>query len=138
MRRLLDYAALSADYATYHRTPGNRRAHMVGIPLIAFAVVAWSQVGSPFPLVALLLPLYFAWDARVGTLMTLFIGAGAALGIVLPSAAPWAAFLIGWGFQLYGHKVHEKNSPALLDNFLHLLIGPAFVAEKLAGLRKAR
>ena len=38
---------------------------------------------------------------------------------------------MGWAFQIYGHKRHEKNSPALLDNLAHALIGPAFVAEKL-------
>jgi uncharacterized membrane protein YGL010W len=70
--------------------------------------------------------------------MTLFIGACAALGTILPAWTSWAAFFIGWGFQLYGHRVHEKNRPALLDNLLHALVGPAFVAEKLAGLRKAR
>lgn len=131
----LDYASLAADYAAYHRAPGNRRSHMIGIPLIVFAVVVWSQVGSPFPFAALLLPVYFAWDRRVGLVMTAFIAACAALGPLLPRWAPWAAFAVGWLFQLYGHRVHEKNSPALLDNLLHLLVGPAFVASKLAGPR---
>jgi len=31
---MLDYARLSADYASQHRTAGNRRSHMIGIPLI--------------------------------------------------------------------------------------------------------
>lgn len=132
-----DYAALSADYAAYHRTPGNRRSHMIGIPLIVFAVVVWSQIGSPFPLAALLLPLYFSWNSRVGFLMAVFVSACAALGPRLPPWAPWAAFIAGWACQLYGHRVHEKNSPALLDNLWHTLVGPAFVAEKLAGLRDA-
>lgn len=136
MSKTLDYAALSADYAAYHRTPGNQRSHMIGIPLIVFAVVVWTQIGSPFPLAALLLPVYFVWDARVGFLMTGFLAVCAALGPLLPLWTPWAAFIGGWIFQFYGHRVHEKNRPALLDNLRHALVGPAFVAEKLAGLRR--
>ncbi len=130
---MLSYARLSADYASYHRTSGNQRAHAIGIPLIVLAIVKWTQIGSPFPLAALLLPVYFMWNRRVGLIMTAFIAACAALGVVMPGWAAWAAFILGWAFQIYGHTAHEKNSPALLDNLTHALIGPAFIAEKLAG-----
>ena len=130
---MLDYARLSADYASYHTTEGNRRAHMIGIPLIVFAIVKWTQIGSMFPLAALVLPVYFLWNRRIGWIMTGFIGACAAAGAILPGWTAGAAFVAGWAFQIYGHKAHEKNSPALLDNLAHALIGPAFVAEKLAG-----
>lgn len=130
---MLDYARLSADYASYHRTPGNQRAHMIGIPLIVFAIVKWTQIGSLFPLAALALPVYFLWNRRIGWIMTGFITACAAAGALLPAWTAPAAFIVGWVFQIYGHKVHEKNSPALLDNLAHALIGPAFVASKLAG-----
>ena len=135
MRRM-DYASLSADYAAYHRTEGNQKTHMIGIPLIVFAVVMWTQIGSPFPLAALLLPVYFSWDKRVGLLMAGYISVCAVLGVFAPGWAAWAAFIVGWIFQIYGHEVYEKNRPALLDNVWHFLVGPAFVAEKLAGLRK--
>lgn len=128
-----DYPRLSADYASYHLTEGNRRAHSVGIPLIVFAVVKWSQVGSVFPLAALVLPVYFAWGRRLGAIMTAYLAACALAGAFLPGWTAWAAFVAGWAFQIYGHSVHEKNSPALLDNLRHLLVGPAFVAEKLFG-----
>lgn len=130
---MLDYARLSADYASYHTTEGNRRAHMIGIPLIVFAVVRWTQIGSLFPLAALALPIYFVWSRRVGWVMTGFIALCAAAGAFTPLWAASAAFVVGWIFQLYGHARHEKNSPALLDNLAHALVGPAFVAEKLAG-----
>jgi uncharacterized membrane protein YGL010W len=130
---MLDYAKLSADYARYHRTPGNQRAHVIGIPLIVFAVVRWTQIGSFFPLAALVLPVYFLWNRRIGWIMTGFIAACAAVGAVTPMWLAHAAFALGWAFQLYGHTAHEKNSPALLDNLAHALIGPAFVAEKLTG-----
>lgn len=130
---MFDYARLSADYATYHLTAGNRRAHAIGIPLIVFAVVKWTQVGSFFPLAALVLPVYFMWNLRLGWIMTAFIAASAVVGAFVPMYVAHAAFVAGWAFQIYGHKVHEKNSPALLDNLAHALIGPAFVAEKLFG-----
>ncbi len=136
MSRLLDYDALSAEYAYYHRSPGNRRWHAVGIPLIVFSVVVWSQVGSAFPLAALILPLYFAWDRRVGLVMTGFVAACAALGPVVAAWVPWTAFVLGWAAQFYGHRVHERNCPALFDKLLHVLVGPAFIAEKLVGSRR--
>lgn len=125
-----DYARLSADYASYHKTLGNRRAHMIGIPLIVFAVVRLSMVG-PFPLAALALPVYFLWSRRLGWVMTAFIGLCAAGGAFITARAALAILVAGWMFQIYGHAAHEKNRPALLDNLLHALVGPAFVAEKL-------
>lgn len=132
----LDYAALSADYAAYHRTRGNQVCHAFGIPLIGYAIVAWSRVGTPFPIAALLLPIYFLWDARVGMLMTSFIAVSALVAARAPGWTSAAAFLIGWAFQFYGHAVYEKKSPAFAKNLTHLLIGPAWVATELAGLRK--
>jgi uncharacterized membrane protein YGL010W len=131
----LDYAALSADYADYHRTNGNRRCHAVGIPLIGYAVVAWSRVGSAFPIAALLLPVYFLWDPRVGALMTSFVAVCALIAARAPGWASWAAFVVGWAFQFVGHAVYEKKSPAFAKNLSHLLIGPAWVATELTGLK---
>ena len=128
-----DYTRLSADYATYHLTEGNQRTHAIGIPLIAYAVVKWTQIGSCFPLAALILPVYFLWNQRVGWIIAGYIAACALIGSFLPPWTAFAAFIAGWAFQIYGHKVYEKNSPALLDNFAHALIGPAFVAEKIFG-----
>jgi uncharacterized membrane protein YGL010W len=133
---LSNYDALTADYAAYHATPGNRACHAVGIPLIAYAITAWSCVGTPYPVAALILPVYFLWDARVGALMTTFIAVSALAAAHLPAWTSWAAFLVGWAFQFYGHAVYEKKSPAFAKNLAHLLIGPAWVATKLAGLKK--
>lgn len=136
MTVLLDYAALTADYAEYHRTPGNRSCHAIGVPLIVYAVVAWSRVGTPLPIAALLLPIYFLWDARVGWLMTSFIAVSALIAARVPAWTSWAAFVVGWAIQFYGHSVYEKKSPAFAKNLAHLLVGPAWVATKVAGLSK--
>ncbi|MFI5345220.1 MAG: Mpo1-like protein [Elusimicrobiota bacterium] len=135
MPETFGYRALSADYAEYHRTRGNRACHAVGIPLIAYAVIAWSCFGSGLPVAALLLPVYFLWDIRIGALMTTFIAVSALLAARLPVWTSWAAFLIGWAFQFYGHAVYEKKSPAFTKNFVHLLVGPAWIAAELAGIK---
>jgi uncharacterized membrane protein YGL010W len=132
----LDYAKLSADYAEYHRTRGNRVCHEFGIPLIAYAVTAWSRAGSSFPIAALILPVYFLWDRRIGALMTSFIAVSALVAARVPAWSSWAAFVLGWAFQFVGHAVYEKKSPAFAQNLAHLLVGPAWVASELAGLRK--
>lgn len=132
----LDYAELSADYGEYHRTPGNRVCHEFGIPLIAYAVVAWSRVGSAFPIAALILPVYFLWDYRIGALMTSFVAVSALLAARVPAWSSWAAFVLGWAFQFAGHAFYEKKRPAFAKNLAHLLIGPAWVAAELAGLGK--
>jgi uncharacterized membrane protein YGL010W len=134
---MFDYRVLSSDYAEYHRTRGNRVCHAVGIPLIAYAVTAWSCFGTGLPVTALLLPVYFLWDRRIGALMTSFIAVSALLAARLPAWTSWAAFLVGWAFQFYGHVVYEKKSPAFMDNFAHLLVGPAWIAAELAGIKTA-
>jgi uncharacterized membrane protein YGL010W len=130
-----NYSELFADYADYHRASGNRLCHAFGVPLIAYAVVAWSRVGSPFPIAALILPVYFLWDARVGALMTSFMAVSALVAARAPWWSSWAAFVLGWAFQFVGHAVYEKKSPAFAKNMAHLLVGPAWVASELAGLK---
>lgn len=57
-----------------------------------------------------------------------------------PAAAPWATPLrvallwhvFGWIVQFYGHGVHEKRAPALLDNlFQAIFTAPIFVLIEL-------
>ncbi|MDE2141643.1 MAG: DUF962 domain-containing protein [Elusimicrobia bacterium] len=131
----MDYPALSADYARYHRARGNRICHAVGIPLIGYAVTAWSCFGTGLPATALLLPIYFRWDRRIGLMLTAFIAVSAALAAVLPGWTSGAAFVVGWILQFAGHALYEKKSPAFTKNLDHLLVGPAWIAAELAGLK---
>ncbi|MBI5201917.1 MAG: DUF962 domain-containing protein [Elusimicrobia bacterium] len=134
--KLTDWPALSSDYAGYHATRGNRLCHAFGIPLIVFAVVAWSRLpGTHLPLAALLLPVYFVWDPRLGLGMGAAIFAFSALAPLAPPGSALAAFVVGWVFQLVGHQVYEKRSPAFLTNLTHLLVGPAWVLQEFTGLR---
>jgi uncharacterized membrane protein YGL010W len=100
---------------------------MIGIPLIVFCVVRWTQpAGSAFPLAAFALPLYYYWSPAGGLGMTAMVAAMAAAARPLPAAAFPAIFVGGWALQFLGHKF-EGKSPAFLRNLLHFLVGPAWI-----------
>lgn len=128
-----NWSALSSDYAAYHTTRGNQVCHAIGIPLIVFAVVAWTLwPGTRVPVVALVLPVYFLWDVRLALGMAAMVTGFAALAPLVPAGTALAAFVLGWVFQLAGHRIYEGRSPAFTRNLVHLLVGPAWVLQKLA------
>lgn len=127
-KALLDWPALAADYASYHKSAGNRACHMIGVPLIVFCVVDWTLVGgSSVPLAALVLPLYAFWDATLALIMTGLIFAMGALGHYVAWPVTLGLFVLGWVFQFVGHGIYEKRSPAFQRNLAHLLVGPMWV-----------
>lgn len=127
------WSKLSSDYAAYHKTRGNQLCHAIGIPLIVFALVAWTLwPGTRFPVVALVLPVYLLWDVRLAIGLAAVVAAFAALAPLAPQGTALAAFVLGWLFQLAGHTFYEGRSPAFTRNLVHLLVGPAWVLQKLA------
>jgi len=132
------------EYGSVHQAPGNRACHWVGIPLIVIAVLGvLARVpvpllpGVPLSGAELLLAaslLYYArLDALLAALMIPVVIPLDMAGRILPVWANVALFVIGWVFQLVGHAVYEKKSPAFLHNFVHLLIGPLFLLAKAVG-----
>ena len=135
--------ALLADYGAAHRTPGNVLCHTVGIALIVFGVFSMLQA---LPIAGLLTgtevliaaaSVWYLWlDAGLGLAM---LAAEAFVDLLARLVANWrigaAAFALGWVFQGIGHAVYEKNSPAFLRNLVHLLVGPAFLVNKLVKAR---
>lgn len=134
----LSWDALSADYAAYHATRGNRLCHAVGIPLIILALVRWTQVAplAPAPLVALILPVYLFWDLRLALGMAVVVAGLSGLALFLTNVAAFAAFVLGWAFQAVGHAVFEKKRAAFSKNLVHLLVGPAWILQELLGPRR--
>jgi uncharacterized membrane protein YGL010W len=129
---------LYADYAGYHQDVRNRRAHGVGIPLIVLGLLGLFHACpiriGPVDLavvaaVAVLL-YYVALDAR-GALIS-----GIAFAILYGAAMhlSWevsgGAFILGWIFQLVGHRF-EGNKPKFLENLVYLLIGPLYFFQEL-------
>ena len=119
-----------------------RHQHNCGLALAGTIDVesATSNVNRPadariaFPIAALLLPIYFLWDWRVGALMTSFIAVSALVAARVPGWVSMAAFFVGWAFQFYGHAVYEKKSPALFTNLIHTLVGPMWVLREAVDL----
>jgi uncharacterized membrane protein YoaT (DUF817 family)/uncharacterized membrane protein YGL010W len=141
-------------YAAYHRDPRNVATHLVGIPLIVFAVeilLARPLLGlaghgvSVAALASVAAALYYLWlDLILGLALTAFLALAASVAAVLAAlpTALWlavgvGAFGLGWVFQFVGHA-YEGRKPAFFDDIRSLLTGPLFVAAELSvklGLR---
>lgn len=140
-----------AAYAAYHRDGRNIAAHMLGIPLIVFAVEillsrpAFGPFTPAMLAAALAIIYYFTLDAGFALILAILLGLGAWAGLALAGLPTlvWLGlgvglFVIGWVFQLIGHA-YEGRKPAFLDDLVNLLIGPLFIVAEAAfwlGLRR--
>jgi len=135
--------ALLADYGQAHRAPGNVACHSIGISLIVFGTLSmlhaipiagfWTASEALVAAAAI----WYVWlDPRLGAAM---LGAAALFDLAARLVGDWrvgaAAFVVGWIFQGIGHAVYEKNSPAFLRNLAHLLVGPAYLVNKVLKVR---
>lgn len=135
---MADVNALFADYAAYHRTPGNKLFHRLGIPMIMLSLIGMLTHVTLFDagtvrydaamlLIAASTAYYFTMEWRLAVAMLIvsivFYFAGAAIPLMINVAL----FVLGWIFQGIGHKVYEKKNPAFFRNFVHLLIGPLWI-----------
>ena len=143
-----DIQALFADYSEYHRTPGNKLFHRIGIPLIVLSllgmlarVTLFGAGGFYVDLGMLLLVasaiFYVALDWKLGTAMAAVTALFYVVGRALPLWLNVTLFVLGWIFQFIGHSVYEKNSPAFARNLVHLLIGPLWILQGLVPATKA-
>jgi uncharacterized membrane protein YGL010W len=135
--------ALLSEYGAAHRARGNVACHTVGITLIVFGILSLAhavRLGGGWTgseaVVALAGAAYLALDVPLGIAMV-----GTAVLIDLAARAVndprvgAAAFVAGWIFQAIGHAVYEKNSPAFFRNLVHLLVGPAYLVNKVLRIR---
>jgi uncharacterized membrane protein YGL010W len=138
-----------AGYAAYHRDRRNIVTHLIGIPVIVFAVVvllsrpAFGAVGgigvTPALLVSIAACAYWlVLDRPLGIVMAVVIAAMLALAAPLAAGttASWLGwglglFIVGWIVQFVGHW-YEGRKPAFFDDVVGLLIGPLFVAAEVA------
>jgi uncharacterized membrane protein YGL010W len=145
-----------AGYAAYHRDRRNIATHLVGVPMIVFAVVVLlsrptlGTLGgapvTPALIAAVAAGLYYVvLDLGLGMLMSVVLAAmlAASAPLAAGSTATWLGwgaglFVAGWIIQFVGHA-WEGRKPAFLDDVVGLLIGPLFVAAEvlfLLGLRR--
>src|SRR5687768_4195533 len=132
------------DYSAFHRTPGNKACHYVGIPLIVLSLLALLarvplfEVGAFTVTAAEVLLLaatvyYLTLDVTLAVTMLLASALMCLLGRALPVSAAVALFVLGWIFQFIGHYVYEKKSPAFARNLVHLLVGPLWILARVIG-----
>jgi len=133
-----------SDYSAFHRTPGNKACHYVGIPLIVlslFALLArvplFEAGGLTVTLAEVVLVAatiyYLTLDAALAVMMLVTSVVLAAAGRMVPASAAVVLFVLGWVFQFVGHYVYEKKAPAFFRNFAHLLVGPLWILAKVSG-----
>ena len=130
---------LYADYAGYHQDVRNRRAHAVGIPLIVLGLLGLLHACpllriGPLDLavvaaIAVLL-YYVALDVRGALISAVAFAILYGVAIRLSWELSVGAFVLGWVFQLVGHRF-EGNKPKFLENLLYLLIGPLYFFQEL-------
>jgi uncharacterized membrane protein YGL010W len=130
------------EYEGFHQTVGNEVCHYVGIPSIIagsatlLGLVHLATIGG-FTLtlaevIAAAIAVYYVTAARLlGLATSLLLVALVAVGRVLPFWVGLAVFVAGWIFQFIGHFAFEHRSPAFLKNLLHLLVGPAWIVERI-------
>ena len=132
-----DIRSLFADYASYHRTPGNKWFHRFGIPMIMLTLLGMlARVGThvggvrldaAMLVIAVAEVVYVMLDWRLGAVMLVISVGFYLLGAWMPLWLNVALFVLGWILQFLGHSVYEKRSPAFLTNALHLLVGPLWI-----------
>jgi uncharacterized membrane protein YGL010W len=133
-----DIRALFADYASYHRTKGNKWFHRFGIPLIVLAIfgmlarvgvatISGFRIDAGMVLIALAIVYYLVLEWRLALAMLVVSIAFYLIGAWLPMSLNVALFILGWIFQFIGHSVYEHKNPAFFRNATHLMIGPLWI-----------
>ncbi|MDH7639625.1 Mpo1 family 2-hydroxy fatty acid dioxygenase [Sphingomonas oryzagri] len=139
-----------ASYAAYHRDHRNVLTHMIGIPLIVFAVEVLASrpivtIGGMAMTPAILFSalsaiFYLRLDLRFGLVMAVLLALGAWAGLVVARLGSGAylsvgigAFAVGWAIQFLGHY-YEGRKPAFLDDIRGLIVGPLFVVAEIGFL----
>lgn len=125
---------LYADYAGYHQDVRNRRAHAVGIPLIVLGLLGLLhatpllRIGPVDPAVVTavaVLLYYVSLDMRGALISAIAFAVLYGIALHLTWELSIGAFILGWVFQLVGHRF-EGNKPKFLENLVYLLIGPLY------------
>ena len=139
---------LLAQYAEYHRDRRNIQTHLVGVPLIVFAIgvllsrPVFELAGLALTPAWVMFALTAAWyltrgELGLGIAVTAMVGLLMVLAhqLPLPGTVAWLGwgaglFVVGWIIQFVGHY-YEGRTPAFADDIVGLLVGPMFVVAEL-------
>lgn len=132
-------AELFREYGSYHADNRNRACHAVGIPLIVLGImglahqVSLGPVDLAIPIAIAILIYYAVIDLRGALLSTVIFAALYLIAIRFGWEVNLGAFVLGWVFQLVGHRF-EGTKPKFLENLVYLLIGPLYIFEEMFSL----
>ncbi|PWK82710.1 DUF962 domain-containing protein [Fulvimonas soli] len=137
------------SYSADHRNPINQRLHWLCVPPIVWTVIAllwtvpvppaWAKPGA-WAVLAMFLAFvwYYRLSRRLGlalllafALLGLFTGwLYGVLGAVHLRWLAVAVFVLAWIGQFVGHH-YEGRRPSFFTDLSYLLVGPAWLMEKL-------
>lgn len=143
-----------ADYAVSHQNETNQKIHFICVPVIFFSIVglfmsipsesiaAVTNLNNPIlenwatPLLILVLIFYARLSLKTFIQMLLFsaiclIGNDYMSKVVPLVSTSLVLFVVAWIGQFYGHKIEGKK-PSFFKDLQFLLIGPAWVFEKMS------
>lgn len=141
------------EYAVSHQHKTNQTIHYLCVPAIFFSIVGmlmsiptnsisnFTKINNPFienwatPVLILLLIFYirlsFSTFVRMITFSILCLIGNYFSSTVAPLFyTSLAIFVLAWAAQFYGHKLEGKK-PSFFKDLQFLLIGPAWVFEKI-------
>lgn len=151
MKKLNDWYA---EYAVSHQNETNQKIHFICVPVIFFSIIglvmsipasslaAVTNLNNPilenwatFPLVLMLI-FYLRLSFKTFIQMLLFSAVCLVGNYYLGTVTHLALtslflFVVAWIGQFYGHKIEGKK-PSFLKDLQFLLIGPAWVFEKMS------
>ncbi len=142
-----------AEYAASHQNATNQKIHYFCVPIIFFSIVGMLlsintsflekiiNIGNPlienWASILLVFLLVFYLKLSFKTFLKMFIFSLISvlgnyyLGQIVPLFyTNLALFILAWIGQFYGHKVEGKK-PSFFKDLQFLLIGPAWVFEKI-------
>jgi uncharacterized membrane protein YGL010W len=147
-----------ADYEDYHRDPRNEWCHYIGVPMILFGLLGilwplgvWHAdlsiygLSDQYPIegiwavgLVLAASIFYLWmDFKRGALFGFVLQFALAPAATMTLKTAWILFVVGWIFQLMGHFVFEKRSPAFLSNLVQVFVAPIWIFARLTGRSKA-
>lgn len=135
----MNEAAIIAEYSSSHQNKTNQLIHLFCVPIIFFNVVALIYAHVPVYVVAIvvLLSLIFYFRSMRSYLPHMIVLYAVVLSICALFAGDRAfvpvnvaLFVLAWIGQFWGHKIEGKK-PSFFKDVFFLLVGPAWVMEKL-------
>ena len=137
-------------YGHSHQNPLNEVIHWVCVPLIAFSLIAllhalptgplgtvapWFDWAMVLVVVASIFYLRLSFSIAVG--MMIMTGLAISIIVTWDRFVPWplwpvaaGVFVLSWIAQFIGHRI-EGEKPSFLEDLQFLLVGPAWLLNKI-------